>query len=80
MWWILGYHLLASQEDLHAALYCYQVVPGCLLPKLRGYYHAAKYIFLVIMPQGTVREDVVNGGLFVAIDSWDLFLVFSVLG
>ena len=37
----IGYHLLASQEDLHTALHRYRSVPGCLLPKLRGHYHAA---------------------------------------
>ena len=29
-------------KDLHAAIYRYRGVPGCLLPKLRGHYHAAK--------------------------------------
>ena len=31
-----------SREDLHASLYRYRGIPGCLLPKLRGHYHAAK--------------------------------------
>ena len=52
-WWLLGYHLLASQEDLHTALYRYRGAPGCLLPKLKGHYHAAKYTFLAVMPQGS---------------------------
>ena len=28
-------------------------VPGCLLSKLGGHYHAAKYTFLAVMPQGS---------------------------
>ena len=51
----IGFHLLASQEDLNTAFYRYQSVPGCLLPKLRGHYHAAKYTFLAVMPQGSYR-------------------------